>query len=537
MKFNLFILALLLMQVSMAQVETSKEFSYTVSDPYEVIDAGSRWYFGINDSEVLSLKTIKKGFIAQKYSGSKLNEVKREELPYIPDNTKIEKMLEIEDRIYIFYSMWDKSSSSTKLFVRELDTESAKFKADKNLLTIQGNVSSVGHSQALLKQAFRDKFSISTDYDESKILIQYRKLTNDDRETSDKDQLGLHVFTPQLEETWSHVVTMPYTKKKMNNVGHCLDKDGNVYLLTEVFKDETTKKVTKSGDPNIDLEVIRIDKDDKSLKNTRIELKDKLIKTYNFFEIGTGDIIVAGYYSNDKSMKSSGLYTYALSSEGEVLKSSVNEFDPNVLKQYESAKNQSKIDKADEKGELGVSKLKLRDLVLHKDGSITALGEVHYSETNTNANSQSSSSSTSYYYEEIIACHLNPDGKMTWMSKLPKKQIGSKEYGGLGYKVMLGNESIYLLFLDNIKNLQIEIDKVPKKHIDGRGGYLTAYQVPYSSGKATKLSIFDTKKVNDMELFQFATDRIVSLSDTVFAVEFYKKDKEDVMIRVKLEGN
>lgn len=42
MKFNLFILALLLMQVSMAQVETSKEFSYTVSDPYEVIDANCR---------------------------------------------------------------------------------------------------------------------------------------------------------------------------------------------------------------------------------------------------------------------------------------------------------------------------------------------------------------------------------------------------------------------------------------------------------------------------------------------------------------
>lgn len=99
---------------------------------------------------------------------------------------------------------------------------------------------------------------------------------------------------------------------------------------------------------------------------------------------------------------------------------------------------------------------------------------------------------------------------------------------------MTTGNNMYFVFLDNIKNLEIDINTVPARHSDGRGGYLTAYQVSNESGETKKLSIFDTKSVNDISLYQFTTRRIVDLNDNEFAVEFYKKGKEDVIFKITL---
>jgi len=63
---------------------------------------------------------------------------------------------------------------------------------------------------------------------------------------------------------------------------------------------------------------------------------------------------------------------------------------------------------------------------------------------------------------------------------------------------------------------------------------LTGFKVDDATGDLTKISIFNTADVNEMSLYQFNTGRIVELSDNEFAVEFYKKKKEDVMVKVTL---
>lgn len=533
MKIKLMFLALLFIQSGFTQVNTSKEFSYTMSDPYQVID-GSKWYFNVTEDEVVSLKLTRSGFVMQKFGGSKLNESKRTELPNLPDGSAMESVIQLQDKIYIFYSLWDKSATTEQLFARELDVESGKFKSDKSLIKVKGKISGVLYSGMFFNYSVRDKFSISTDFDESKILVQYRLVPEDKRDAYNKDKIGFYTFTKDLEEIWGGVTTMPYTEKKMNNVGYCLDNDANVYLLAEIYKDETTKRTTKTGDPNYDLELIRIDKDDQSMNNTKIELKDKFLSNYGFFEGNGGEIVIAGYYSNDKYFKANGIYAYVLNSEGSILSSSSNEFDSEVVKQFESSRTQARIDKDEQKGSLGINNLKLRNLIMHEDGSITTVGEVYY--VVTHYNSKTGQTTYTYYYEEMIVCNVNVEGEMKWMTKLPKFQYGSAPRGGMSFHLISGSENMYLLFLDNVKNLEITKDQVPARHNDGRGGYLTAYQVSNQTGESTKLSIFDTKSVNGIPLYQFNTERIVKINDDEFAVEFYKKAKEDVMIRVRLEG-
>jgi hypothetical protein len=91
------------------------------------------------------------------------------------------------------------------------------------------------------------------------------------------------------------------------------------------------------------------------------------------------------------------------------------------------------------------------------------------------------------------------------------------------------------MFLDNVKNIELSENKVPARHEQGRGGFLTAYQINKASGSVKKLSILDTRDAQGFELFQFSPKRIVELGDDEFAVEFYIKKKQDVMVRIKIK--
>lgn len=520
----------LIVQLSFSQVKTSKEFNYTMSKPYEVVD-GSKWYFSLND-EVLALKENRGGFIVQKFAGKSLEESKRSESEGFPKGAVKEGSIQANERIYLFYSLWDKPAGKEQLFVRELDFNTLKFKNDKLLLSVKGKVSGVLYSGGMFSYTTYDKFNISLNFDESLFLVQYRINPEEKRDALNKDKIGFHTFDLDLNEVWNTVATMPHTEKKMNNVGYCLDNFANVYILAEVYKDETTKRTDKAGNPNYDLELIRIDADDQNLSKSNITLDDKFLTNYGFFEGNDNEIIISGYYSNDKWGGNNGMYVYRLDKEGAVISQSINEFSAEVLKQFESQRTQAKVDNAEKKGKVGLNNLKLRHLIIHADGSITSIGEVHY--VISHYNSKTGQTTYTYYYEEMIVMNINPDGELVWMQKLPKFQYGGSPVGGMSFYFMSSENNMYFLFLDNIKNLEIDENTVPAKHNDGKGGYLTAYQVSKETGETKKLSIFDTRSVNDIAVYQFATRRIVDINDNEFAVEFYKKGKEDVMFKVTL---
>ena len=97
-----------------------------------------------------------------------------------------------------------------------------------------------------------------------------------------------------------------------------------------------------------------------------------------------------------------------------------------------------------------------------------------------------------------------------------------------------GNKYDYILFLDNVKNIELSMDQYPKRHQDGAGGYLTGFKIDTETGETEKVSLFDTRDAKGVELFQFNTGRIIKLDNNSFALECYKKKKEDVMIKVTL---
>ena len=95
--------------------------------------------------------------------------------------------------------------------------------------------------------------------------------------------------------------------------------------------------------------------------------------------------------------------------------------------------------------------------------------------------------------------------------------------------------ALYFLYVDHFENLNLSEEEAPKTHVDGKGGFLTSAKLDYETGKYSKERLFDFRNVKGMEVFQFATHRIVHLAENEIAIEFYKKKKEDVWIRVGLK--
>ena len=106
--------------------------------------------------------------------------------------------------------------------------------------------------------------------------------------------------------------------------------------------------------------------------------------------------------------------------------------------------------------------------------------------------------------------------------------------GGLSVAYLEGDHAHYVLFLDNVKNADIDINEVPARHMDGKGGYLTAYKIDDGTGKVEKHTLYNSLEVNGVTTYQFQTSRIFKAMDDVLMVEVYIKNKKDMMIKMEL---
>lgn len=518
--------------VASAQIKISEDFTYEVSSPYQVVD-GLKEYFS-KDGEVYAIKYGRGKFTIQRFGGDKMNEVKRNEIPK-STGFDAESFEEIGGRYYFFYSIWDRAAGKEQLFAREIDFEACKFVDEGRLLfKVDGKVTGGFNAGTLFGYggAPQGKFKFTSSFDESKLLVQYRRVPENRRDDLNNDVIGMYVYDAELNEDWSGDIEMPYTEKKMNNIGYSIDSKGDAYILAEVFKDETTRRYTKEGDPNYDLELIRVGATDQSLSKTKIELDDKFVNDVGFFEGKSGEIIIAGFYGNDKHGGTDGFYLSKIE-DGSVNDVRYYEIPVDVMKLYLSDRKQEKMEKKDGQTDLKMHDMVLREIVFGEDGGITLYGERYYVVSNYNPNTKTTT--YTYYYQEILGASIDAEGELRWMNKFPKNQRGSAARGGMGYYLITAGANDYLLFLDNVNNIELPMNQYPKTHQDGRGGFFTGFKVNKETGEAEKVSLFDTKDAKGVELFQFNTNRIVKVSNKKFALECYKKGKEDVMITVTMD--
>ncbi len=547
------LLVLLLAQtVTFAQVKLSKDFNVTVGTPYQVVDAGSKEYFSDGKGYTISVKTKGKEVTIQRYDIGSMKELSNKMYEDFPPLNKVQKVLQIGDKLFYVFSSFDKKGKKEDLYSREVNMKNGTFESAKLLFSTakEVTVSSYGEPGGLSMfggMGAPIRFEVYKSFDNSKILIRYRLKPEERNDAKNYDVLGFYVFNTNLDKQWGGEVKMPYTEKVMNNLAYGVNKDGKAYMLAYI---NASKQ----------FELLNIGSDLKAKPN-KIDIDGKLVfQQLNLVETEDGNMNCIGFYANGMdvmynwagggvtSFNTNGILSFKMDQNGKVLNKYDFEFPIALINQYESKRSQEKNEKREGAGKAGINDLKLIDVSVDANGNTTIVGEQQY----TRKEMVITEMKNVYYYGDIVATKFDKSGKLLWMKKLPKTQsaVGGDASGGMmigggvgappmekrgmSVRYMKGKGVSYILFLDNVKNADLGIDEVPERHKDGRGGFLTAYKLDDATGAIEKHSIFDITDIQGTEAFQFKTSRIFEAADKVFMLEIYIKGKKDSMVKMQL---
>ena len=521
------------------KITTSKEFEYKVGEPYPVVDAAVKSYTAI-DGSVISFKMNSRSVTIQKFSGSPFSQESVKVYEDFPNGTVYEDDIETEDYVYLLYSVWDKPNKVEQLYVRAINLKTGEFENEgERIIAVEGKVTG-GNG---------NKFKLATSFDNSKLLVRFRKKPESRNDKINHDVIGLYVFDSKLKPIWGKDVEMPYTEARMDNIDYAVGSNGDVFILTEVMKEGETRKFDREGNPNFDNQLIAISESGVDVNASEINVQGKFVTQASFFEGKDDALMIAGFYGNKRGIQTDGIFYCSLTKDGRQSDFKNFELPLELIKQYMSQRNQERLERKEDKGkDLGMTNMVLRDILIHEDGSIFFAAEKYYVVSHTDT--KTGTTTYDYYFEEMLAAKLDKNGELVYMKKLPKRQHSSSGGSGFGfggfigvsflrnselsYKLVQSKDHYYIMFLDNVKNLELDENKVPARHEQGRGGFLTAYQINKESGNVKKLSILDLRDAQGYELFQFSPKRIVELGNNEFGVEFYIKKKQDMMIRIKI---
>lgn len=532
----------------------SQEFTFKLGTPYEETDGSSR-YFTENEVIIGIISDFNKyknktSVHIQKLDCKTMTQVSVRKVEDLPEDYIHEGYGRVPGGVIYFYSIYDRDTETRSLYGRMIKYDTGFFEDKPQLIfstdsKVAGRGISVPIGWGLTTYGeSADVFNFYTSADLSKLLVQYRLTPEKKNDSKNHDLIGLAVFTynMELKKIWNTEVQLPYTEKKSDILTYSIDSKGNAHMLAKVFKDNTRKERDGDGNPNYHFEVITVDTAEHKPKAINIDLETRHITAVAMKENNAGNIIVCGYYNKQNKSRelreAEGAFLVTIS--GGAIAGEMLTFDIplDIINQFsgkrESAKNEKK--EAKEEGGAGMKNLYFDMVVRLDDGGYLIAGEQYERLTTTRQTSSGPREYYVYVYEDILVTRIGADGKLMWMKKLPKKQKGNYKPGGMSYRFFKGKSAHYFFFLDHIDNLKIAESKTPATHVDGQGGYLTAYKVEDATGTSSKLSIFNTRDVHGSELRDFYPGALLQVNSNDLVMETYRK-KEAMLLKISFNSS
>lgn len=525
-----FLLAVALLAPSFAFAESAPKVE--LGAPYRVVDAKDKLYFKVG-AEMVSVKINGDELTIQHFDVTKMTQVSST-VSVLPEGAQLETLEAFDGTLVLFYSIWDKPAKKEQLFYSTLDPKTGGFPAEgSRLMAVDGKVTGTLVATGFYQFQTVDKFRVHRASDEKKLMVEYRKKPESRDDSVNHDVIGVGVFGAGMAELWHKEYRMPYTEEKMDRLATTVDPAGTAYLLAKVREGEGDQERVK-GEPNYHVEVLRMEAKGDEIGITPIGFSGKFVQTMAIFDAGAAGLVGAGLYNQgSKRGSADGFFTVSLGKAGVPGTPVFHEIPTEVLAQYANVWEKMSLSAKGKEAELPW--MVFSRMVTANDGSVTLIAEQQWVETRTYTSPQGVTSTTYvYHYDDVLVAHVDGKGKLQWMKRIAKHQAGPRRPGGLSFEHFAAGGKQFILYFDNVKNLDIKDDETPAGHIDGAGGFLTAVELDEKSGAATKLSILDSRDVGGIVIYQVGADRIIPISANAFVMEAYKKKKEDVLIRVTL---
>ncbi|WP_299242630.1 hypothetical protein [uncultured Aquimarina sp.] len=544
----LFLLLFIVINVFGQDPKLSENFIVQVGEEYKDMKGRIKEIFNYEDY-VISLKSRQHDMVVQKFDSETLEEVDRKEYPdFLKGIGHFQEIIRIGDNVVFFYAKWDRDAQVESLHAQLFSLKSLEVIDVKEVVNQQGKIARNSFSSFrvvnTVKSLFGKKYILRKSLSNNKLLITYRLKPEFRDDSKGKDRFLINVFDSKLDLIWKEQVEMPYTEKKMNNVDFAIDKNEDFYMLASVFDDDSTdEKKEKEKKANYHLEMFKVKKNTNVIVKNEIRIGNNFISQIMIYEDSDSNLVMAGTSKNpDKSNifiddkgQATGVFTVKLNKDGGVSDFNNYDFPLEMLQKYATGKEKKDIKKQvdDEEEKPTFENLIINKIVRNSDGSFLIIGEQKYVQTRNNANMQNMSQSK-HVYRDILVTKINKDGLIDWMHRLPKRQITIRAENTLSmsYKFMSSGENHYLLYMDNIKNLDLPENKLPHRYIGIKKGFFTTYIINHSTGEVKKEVIFEASNIKGKEFENFVMRKVLKLSDSEILIEGMGRKKDRFLVKV-----
>ena len=538
MKIFKLLLLLIFTLNSYSQTLNANKIKIELGTSYQTIN-GDKKYFNYGTA-IIAVKNTGKDLIIQKLDKDSLSEISREVYKVkelFPKHWVNEGMKKIGESIYLFYSSLDKGIvKKERLFARRINAITGKLDISFNRPLVITNGKIYGERLAkgwrvktVNKFEFRSSWGTPLNELNQKLLITYNKKLNKRNKEVDYDFIGAVVFDASLNQLWKGEFKMPYQRKDIYVFNALIASSGEMYALIYRNVNDANegqyellhfnKEITR-------VEVLGVYKAKKP--NTEVVLTE----TFD------GKLRAVGTYDEVNILGAiTGFVSVTFNTNGSLVNEYTAPITNDIYEQYIAShlnKSKKKI-KGAEHDIPYYPNYRLKEVLHDTEGGIILIGEQFDIKSGTYATS-SGRSTNYYYYDDVLMTKIAANGAVEWIVNLPKRQSSMRYQGAMSYKHLFCNKKHLLLYLDDKKNVGLSMHDTPVRYKSEDRGVLMAYVVADANGTVKKEVLLNTKKSTiSGNLYQFSTKRIVSGDNDDFYIEFYRKRKEDVMIKFDMK--
>lgn len=344
-----------------------------------------------------------------------------------------EKVFLLKDRVLYFETLDITDSSTRYLMLKVFD--------------FNGELKSAGIIDTIADyKTFEDQFYIFESLNESQFVVA--KTIPFKRRSPQK--VEVRIFNHEGSLLQKDLFQLPYTEKNFQFSTQLYDGEQKLYFLS---KEKNEKPGGFSSEKYLISNAYYVwayDLSTEKVKEFEIEIKDKWINDLDIVLDQEKNLHVAGYYSNDRLFSVIGTFQIVINQNNKIVHSQLKAF-ANDFKTPASERSESNE----------LVDIYLRGIKVNAYGEIFIVGEHYYKEVSEYFDPRSNMTTyyDNFYFGALWITKYNAQGKMTFTTRIPKKQFSVND-GGLylsSFTAPVG-QNLYVFFNDHEKNATVGFD-------------------------------------------------------------------------------
>ncbi|UCS94867.1 hypothetical protein KZP23_07610 [Echinicola marina] len=349
------------------------------------------------------------------------------------DNTEtapyFEGIIELDNQLFCFYSITDRSSKSKTLMAQKIN---------KNSLSLENEIihlQSVSFKGMPVYQSPEFHFKLSPN--RRNLLISSPKPVD----KKPVQEFLISVFDKDLSEIWTKEISSPFEKGRFSIENYHISNEANAYILAKTVKNANDLDSFWASD--YAYQILQINKNEKDHQLIQPAIKGKFLSKMQIASRPNGDLLCAGFYVDQINTDQTGSYFLTLSAEnGKISHSDFQAFTP----------EQNEMDDRRQNDPQRIFTYTLKDLVIRNDGSSVLMGEQATYTSGNNPRNNIPGSRMSF--NNIAVISIAPEGKILWTQEIQKNQVSSGGFSFFSsFAQAIMHDKIYLVFNDHPENL------------------------------------------------------------------------------------